>query len=153
MARSHRCVFAAATLAAFALLGSAAPAASQELQVETTASLPTDTRAATRFSAVIEPGDATVSGVARNARGGSVVIDLAFRYRLPRDTIAFDEVIERIEISTETPQGDVFQSVAIDAQLIPLNPNRAPLLYRATLYHPEDGESYVIRVRVIGNYE
>jgi hypothetical protein len=131
----------------------AAPAAAQELQLERTLELSSDRGAAGRFVARLEPGDATVAVFARNLRGGAVQIDLAFRYRVPRDTIALDEVIERIELATETTGGDEFIAAAIDSQLIPLNPNRAPLLYRVTLYRPEEEETYVLRVRVIGNYE
>jgi hypothetical protein len=142
----------AAALAVFVFVAAAA-AAAQELQVVTAVSVPADRKAAVRFEAPIEPGEATLVGVARNLRGGAVQVDLAFRYRVPRDTIALDEVIERIEILTETTGGDVFLASAIDTQLIPLNPNRAPLLYRVTLYHPEEVEAYVLRVRVFGNYE
>jgi hypothetical protein len=131
----------------------ASSAAGQGLQLVTAVSVPADRRGAVRFEAPIEPGDATVSGIARNLRGGAVQVDLAFRYRVARDTIALDEVIERIEIATETTEGEVFLASAIDTQLIPLNPNRVPLLYRVTLYHPEEVEEYVIRVRVFGNYE
>jgi hypothetical protein len=139
--------------AAAAVLLAAAPARAQELQVDATMSLPGDARGVARFSERIEPGDARVSGVARNLRGGAVQVDLVFRYRLPPDTIAFDEVIERIELTTETPQGDVFLASTLDTQLIPLNPNRTELRYRATLYHPEEPGDYVLRVRVFGNYE
>jgi hypothetical protein len=131
----------------------ASSAAGQGLQLVTAVSVPADRRGTVRFEAPIEPGDATVSGIARNLRGGAVQVDLAFRYRVARDTIALDEVIERIEIATETTEGEVFLASAIDTQLIPLNPNRVPLLYRVTLYHPEEVEEYVIRVRVFGNYE
>jgi hypothetical protein len=131
----------------------AAPAASQELQLERTLELSSERRATARFEARIEPGDATLAVLARNLRGGAVQVDLAFRYRVPRDTIALDEVIERIEVIAETTQGEEFIAAAIDSELIPLNPNRAPLLYRVTLYRPEEDESYVLRVRVIGNYE
>jgi hypothetical protein len=131
----------------------ASSAAGQGLQLVTAVSVPADRRGAVRFEAAIEPGDATVSGIARNLRGGAVQVDLAFRYRVARDTVALDEVIERIEIATETTEGEVFLASAIDTQLIPLNPNRVPLLYRVTLYHPEEVEEYVIRVRVFGNYE
>jgi hypothetical protein len=82
-----------------------------------------------------------------------VQVDLAFRYRVPRDTIGLDEVIERVELATETAGGEAFLAAAIDTQLIPLNPNRTPLFYRVTLYRPEEAETYVLRVRVIGNYE
>lgn len=131
----------------------AAPAAAQELQLERTLELPSERGAAARFVARIEPGDATVAVFARNLRGGAVQVDLAFRYRVPRDTIALDEVIERIELTTETTGGEVFLPAVLETQEIPLNPNRVPLFYRATLYRPEEAETYVLRVRVIGNYE
>jgi hypothetical protein len=140
-------------LTAFLAVGFASPAASQVLQVELLASLPTDRRATTRFESVIEPGLATLSGVARNRKGGSVQVDLVLLYQIPRDTIALDEVIERIEVATETSEGEPFIAATIDTGLIPLNPNRAPLRYRVTLYHPEEGDPYRLRIRLFGNYE
>jgi len=140
------------SLAALVLFVATA-AAGQELQLDVTATVPAERKATARFHAPIEPGDATLSGVARNLRGGAVQVDLTFRYKLPPDTIAFDEVIERIEVTTETLGGDVFLASVIDSQLIPLNPNRTPLFYRVTLYHPEEVDGYVVRVRVFGNYE
>jgi hypothetical protein len=82
-----------------------------------------------------------------------VVVDLTFRYRVPRDTIALDELIDHIEISTESAKGEPFFAGAIDAQLIPLNPNRVPLFYRLTLYRPTDARAYQVHVQVFGNYE
>jgi hypothetical protein len=142
-------------LALLLLVGAASPTAAQVLQVDALLSLPTGAGGAAGFAEPIESGPARVTGIARNLRGDAVQLDLTFRYRLPRDTIALDEVIERIEITTETPEGEVFFATTIDTQLIPLNPNRTPLFYRATLYHPdaESGERYVVRVRVFGNYE
>jgi hypothetical protein len=142
----------AVCLLALALLA-AAPAAAQEIQLERTLELSTHRGAAGRFVARLQPGDATVAVFARNLRGGAVQVDLAFRYRIPRDTIALDEVIERIELATEATGGEVFLPTVLETQEIPLNPNRVPLLYRATLYRPEEAETYVLRVRVIGNYE
>jgi hypothetical protein len=72
---------------------------------------------------------------------------------VPRGTIALDELVERIEVETATAAGDLFQQVAIDAQLITLNPNRARLQYRVTLFHPTEGASYLVRLRLYGNYE
>jgi hypothetical protein len=43
--------------------------------------------------------------------------------------------------------------VAFGAALVNLNPNRATLSYRATLYQPTTDSGYVVRVRVFGNYE
>ena len=142
----------AGALAVLAWLAAEAVAA-QGLQLVTVVSVPAERRGSVRFEAPIEPGAATLHGVARNLRGGAVQVDLEFDYRVPRDTIALDEVIERIEVSTETTGGEVFLAATLDTALIPLNPNRVPLLYRVTLYHPEEVPEYVLRVRVFGNYE
>ena len=75
------------------------------------------------------------------------------RYVIPRDTIALDEVIERIEIATATAEGAPFLDTTLETKLIPLNPNRTPLRYRVTLYRPEEGETYRLRVRLFGSYE
>ena len=139
-------------LALALLVGLTAPAAAQNLQVDATMSLPTQKRAKASFERTIESGAATVSGVARNMkRGDAVTVSLVFDYRA--DGIALDELIDRVELTTESPEGAVFLTTVLDTQLIPLNPNRVPLRYAATLYHPTDGERYVLRVRVFGNYE
>jgi hypothetical protein len=44
-----------------------------------------------------------------------------------------DELIDRIEIQTETPEGEVFFATTIDAELIPWSPNRAAPLPRDAL--------------------
>ena len=135
-------------------LAPAVPVAAQVLQVDLDVSVPTNAGGSARFEAPIgETGPATLSGVARNRKGGAVQVDLLLRYRIPRDTIALDEVVERIEVSTETFAGDPFLAATLDTALIPLNPNRTPLRYRVTLYHPEEGESYRLRMRLFGNYE
>jgi hypothetical protein len=132
----------------------AAPAAGQVLQVDLALSAPTRPGGAVRFEAPIgELGPATLSGVARNRKGGAVQVDLVLRYQIPRDSIALDEVVERIELATETAAGDPFLAATLDTALIPLNPNRTPLRYRVTLYRPEEGETYRLRVRLFGNYE
>ncbi len=84
--------------------------------------------------------------------GDTVRVDLRFDYRIPPETIALDEFIDRIELTTEDRSG-VAGSVTIDTNLVNLNPNRAALLYRATLYRPGTAGAYVARVRVYGNYE
>jgi hypothetical protein len=101
-----------------------------------------------------EGGLATLLTAARNQRDGETVrVDLVLDYRVPRDTIALDELVERIEVETATAEGELFQQAAIDAQLITLNPNRARLFYRVTLFHPAEDESYLLRLRLYGNYE
>src|SRR5262245_28563532 len=94
----------AAPLLAFALSGSLLDiAAAQTLQAEATVSLPAQKRGKERFEARLTPGDATVVGVARNLkRGDAVSVNLVFDYATSAD-IALDELIDRIEITTETP--------------------------------------------------
>lgn len=95
-----------------------------------------------------------MKAVLRNQRGGETVrVDLVFDYRV-RPGIVFDEIIDRIEIVVETITGEPFsEPTIIDPGTINLNPNRVPLAYRATLYHPADPAGYVVRVRLFGNYE
>ena len=84
---------------------------------------PSRTRPPERWSSV-----ATVIAVARNLkRGDAVSASLVFDYDTPAD-IALDELIDRVEITTETPNGGVYLSTTLDTELIPLNPNRVPLL-------------------------
>jgi hypothetical protein len=98
-------------------------------------------------------GAATVTIAARNVRPDAVVIDLTFDYRLPPGTIAFDELISHVDVATENAAGTPFFTSVVDTQLIPLNPNRVPLLYRVTLYRPTDAPTYQVHVQVFGNYE
>jgi len=69
--------------------------------------------------------------------------------------IALDELISQIVVSTSDNTGNEFSRVTIDPNTVPLNPNRAPLYYSATLYHPpRNGRSlYLARIQVFGNYE
>ena len=80
-------------------------------------------------------------------------VDLVLDYRVPKDTIALDELVERIEVETATSGGELFTQAVLDTQLVHLNPNRAKLLYRVTLYHPTDEPTYLLRLRLFGNYE
>jgi hypothetical protein len=143
-----------AAVACLVALATAAPAVAQNLQVDLSIPVEAGKRAKVRFGALVESGPATLRGVARNLKGGEAVqVDLLFDYRIPRDTIGLDELIERIEVETRFPDGSVFNAAVIDTQLVPLNPNRVPLAYRVTLYVPPDTPSYVLGVRVFGNYE
>jgi hypothetical protein len=136
-----------------AVLGTSGPASAQIVQVDTSFPMSNAPLAAASVVSLVEQGPANVTITARNHPQDAVTIDLAFRYRIPPDTIALDELIDRIEIATETLAGERHFASAIDAQLIPLNPNRVPLFYRATLYRPTDERAYRVHVRVLGNYE
>ena len=80
-------------------------------------------------------------------------VDLTLDYKIPKGTIALDELVEQIQIETATPGGELFQQAVIDTQLVTLNPNRAKLLYRVTLFYPTDAPTYLLRLRLFGNYE
>ena len=86
--------------------------------------------------------------------GGTVLVSLRFDYNSDAD-IALDELISQIVVSTSDKAGNEFSRVTIDPNTVPLNPNRAPLYYSATLYHPpRNGRSlYFARIQVFGNYE
>ncbi len=107
------------------------------------------------FHARLEGGGATVRGSVQNLPGGeTLLVSLRFDYNSDAD-IALDELISQIVVSTSDNAGNEFSRITIDPNTVPLNPNRAPLYYSATLYHPpRDGRSlYLARIRVFGNYE
>jgi hypothetical protein len=66
------------------------------------------------------------------AGGETVFVSLHFDYRTKAD-IAFDELISQIVISTRDRAGNEFSRVVTDPNAAPLNPNRVPLDYSATL--------------------
>src|SRR5439155_18442890 len=88
------------------------------------------------FHARLEGGGATVRGSVQNLPGGeTALVSLHFHYRTDAD-IALDELISQIVISTTDTAGTEFSRITIDPNTVPLNPNRAPFYYSATLYHP-----------------
>jgi hypothetical protein len=108
------------------------------------------------FERRLAPGGATVSARVRNLPGGeTALVTLTFNYRINAD-FALDELISVIVITTEDSTGSEFSRATIDPSTIPLNPNRAPLSYAATLYTPTQQHlraGYTVRVQVFGNYE
>ena len=107
------------------------------------------------FHARLEGGGATVRGSVQNLPGGeTLLVSLRFDYNSDAD-IALDELISQIVVSTSDNGGNEFSRITIDPNTVPLNPNRAPLYYSATLYHPpRNGRSlYLARIQVFGNYE
>ncbi len=122
------------------------------LQANVTIPMPIDPGASNNYSSALGGGGATVSGTVRNQLDGNAVqVDLLFDYRTD-DAIFFDEIIVRIEISTENASG-TYGFASIDPNYVNLNPNRVSLSYRATLYFPTEAIGYVGRVKVFGNYE
>lgn len=142
-------------LAVVLLFAAARPGSAQILQVDLVVEMPSRAGARAKFRVPIEQGPATVSGKLRNLSGGETVrVDLVFDYRLPRGSIALDELIERIELAVLDSTGEVFGApVTLETNLIHLNPNRARLFYRATLYTPGEEGGYDLRLQVFGNYE
>jgi hypothetical protein len=107
------------------------------------------------FHARLEGGEAAVRGSVLSLPGGeTALVLLQFDYNTGAD-IALDELISQIVISTGDKAGNEFSRITIDPNTVPLNPNRAPLYYSATLYHPpRNGRSlYLTRIQVFGNYE
>jgi hypothetical protein len=108
------------------------------------------------FHRELDGGGATVFGRVQNLPGNqTALVTLQFDYKTRAD-IALDEIIDRIVISIEDLGGNVFSTATIDPNTVPLNPNRVPLYYSATLYTPDagpKGSGYVVHVQVFGNYE
>jgi hypothetical protein len=107
------------------------------------------------FRTRLEGDEATLRGTVQNLPGGeTVLVSLRFDYSSDAD-IALDELISQIVVSTGDKAGNQFSRVTIDPNTVPLNPNRAPLYYSATLYRPpQNGRSlYLARIQVFGNYE
>jgi hypothetical protein len=108
------------------------------------------------FQRRLEPGGATVAVRVRNLPGReTALVSLMFNYRINAD-FALDELISLIIITIEDSAGGEFSRATIDPSTIPLNPNREPLSYAASLYTPTQQHAragYTVRVQVFGNYE
>ena len=125
------------------------------LQSDVQVRLDYNNRRLVSFNTTLEGGEATLRGAAQNLPGKeTVLVTLHFDYRTNAD-IALDELISQIVISTSDRTGNEFSRVIIDPNTVPLNPNRAPLYYSATLYQPPRSSRsfYTMRIRVFGNYE
>jgi hypothetical protein len=132
-------------------LGLAAPAAAQCPQPAQVDEVLDVSGSSAVLQTKIAPGDARLRVRATPMFRRDVVrADLRFAYPVPRGTIAFDELVCRIELSVEDAQGAILSRAAIETDDVHLNPNRVPLAYRVTLYL-NGGER--VRVRVFGNYE
>jgi hypothetical protein len=125
------------------------------LQADVQLRVDSNNRRLASFNTVLEGGEATLRGTAQNLPGGETVFfTLRFDYRTKAD-IALDELISQIVISTRDRARNEFSRAIIDPNTAPLNPNRAPLDYSATLYRPPRSNrgSYTVRIQVFGNYE
>jgi hypothetical protein len=114
-----------------------------------------NTQSSVPFRSRLEGGGATVKGTIVNLPGSeTVAVRLRFNYRTNAD-IALDELISQIIVLTSDTDGNEFSRVTIDPNTVPLNPNRAPLSYSATLYKPPRSgrNAYITRIQVFGNYE
>ncbi len=107
------------------------------------------------FRAPLEGGGATLRGSVQNLPGTETALVLLHLDYSTNADIALDELISQIVVSTSDKAGNEFSRVRIDPNTVPLNPNRAPLYYSATLYKPPRGNRslYIARIQVFGNYE
>lgn len=124
------------------------------LQANVAISMASKPGAASSYSARLEGGVARVFGTVRNQLDGQAAqIDVEFEYKTGAP-VSLDEIIEGIEVLTETIEGGAWGFASITPNYINLNPNRVTLSYRVTLYYPQQlSYGYVARVRVYGNYE
>jgi hypothetical protein len=137
---------------AIVLTAAAVDAAGPPRQALVEMSMPAEPRESRRFSTSLEGGDARVTVIARNNAGRTAGVTLHFRYTIPPDTIALDEIIDRIVVEAVDDEGVVVGRVAIDPNEVNLNPNGPRLKYHVTVYRPEQ-TPYRVRARVFGNYE
>ena len=148
--------FVIIALSSFCLAGRISVAQDQApLQADGQVRVDYNNRRPVSFNALLGGGDATLRGTVQNLPDGeTVLVSLHFDYRTKAD-IALDELISQIVISMRDRAGNEFSRVSIDPNTVPLNPNRAPLYYSATLYHPprSSRDSYNVRIQVFGNYE
>jgi hypothetical protein len=102
-------------------------------------------------ASTLEGGNARVRARVRNVDETTARVVVRFRYTIPPDTIAFDEIVDQILVQTETPESSPTGEVRIDPNDINLNPNGRNLRYEVTMNRPEG--NYRVRVQVNGNYE
>jgi hypothetical protein len=147
-------VVAALVMGSFA--SQAVPAQEQPpLQADVRVRINYSDRSPVPFRTVLEGGEATLRGTVQNLPGSETsFVQLHFDYRTDAN-IALDELISQIVIWTSDRIGNEFSKVTIDANSVPLNPNRVPLHYAATVYKPprNNRTAYIVRIQVSGNYE
>ena len=134
------------------LMATTALAGSPPLQADLTLAMPAENGSIETARSGLDGGDANVAVRAVNLDNGDTVrVRLRFSYRIDPDTIAFDEILDRIVVETIGDGGAAIGMAEIDPHEVNLNPNRVALVYQLTLYRPS--EAYTLRVRIFGNYE
>jgi hypothetical protein len=127
-------------------------AAGPPLQANVAVDVPAGGGESAQVAGALDGGGATFTANVTNREDlRTAVVSLRFVYRIPPDTIALDEIVNRIVVETRDQNGERFGRTVIDPNDINLNPNGPTLVYRATMYRPE--EAYRLRIRVFGNYE
>ena len=144
----------AASIAIVAVLACASTAGALRapLQASFATDVPGENGATRELSSVLAGGDARVRALVTNRDDlRTATVAVRFTYRVPPDTIALDEIVDRIVVEFRTPAGERFSHATIDPNEVNLNPNASSLAYKLTLYRPEG--AYRARIRVFGNYE
>jgi hypothetical protein len=144
----------AACLPLLTVLAAVSPAAAQlaPLQASVATQVAGDAGASRELFATLDGGMARVHARITNRddlRTATAVV--RFTYTVPPDTIALDEIVDRIAVAVRTAAGERFSRASLDPHEINLNPNSSSLAYRLTLYRPAG--AYRVRIRVFGNYE
>ena len=127
-------------------------AAGPPLQTNVAVAVPAGAGESAEVAGALDGGGATFTARVTNREDlHTATVSLRFTFGIPPDTIALDEIIDRIVVETRAATGERFGRTVIDPNDINLNPNGPPLVYRLTMYRPDD--AYRLRVRVFGNYE
>ncbi|HYB99648.1 MAG TPA: hypothetical protein VEC57_11020 [Candidatus Limnocylindrales bacterium] len=122
------------------------------VQADVTLQMPGENGEARSTGVKLDGGNARVRmRVINQDDGRTAAVHLRFRYRIPPDTIALDEIVSQIEVETTDLEDNAIGRVDMDTNEVNLNPNGPRLAYGLTLYRPEGG--YQVQLRVRGNYE
>ncbi|HYC56697.1 MAG TPA: hypothetical protein VEL28_17335 [Candidatus Binatia bacterium] len=147
---SRKMLSAAAITMSLVLTGTV-HAQTAPLQADETLEVPGADGQGTGGAALLDGGGARMRiRIVNRDDSRTALVRLRFRYDIPPDTIALDEIIDRIIVETSSDDGAIGR-IDLDPHEVNLNPNGPRLRYELTLYRPE-GE-YDLRVRVFGNYE
>ena len=121
-------------------------------QATVTLDVPAAGGASAAASSKLEGGNARVRiRVINRQDDRTATVRLRFRYAIPPETIALDEIIDRISVETSDGEGNRIGRTEIDPHEVNLNPNGPRLAYDLTLYRPEG--AYEVELQVFGNYE
>jgi hypothetical protein len=87
--------------------------------------VPGENGATRELSSVLAGGGARVRALVTNRDDlRTATVALRFTYHVPPDTIALDEIVDRIVVEFRTPAGERFSRATIDPNEVNLNPER-----------------------------